>query len=261
MLMAARRAGEGERMVRARAWAGWAPTQLMGVTLEGKRLGIAGDWVRRYATMDFPSEAVIAGEIGRFLMNGALYRGLRPVMWSPVEKTALAEAEIEYHDHTSTTVTVRFPIVSGPVAGLNGAAILIWTTTPWTMPGNRAIALGEDIDYAVVRIDSAKEGSLAQAGERVLVALDSNHTHDHVLAELEAYAPLTSVGSYCVVFDTIVEDLPKDMFPDRPWGPGNNPKTAVWEFLKSNNNFEIDTNIQNKLLVTVAPDGYLKRIN
>jgi len=138
---------------------------------EFRRLGVLGDWPNRYATMDLPSEAAIAGEIGRFLMNGALYRGLRPVMWSPVEKTALAEAEIEYHDHTSHTVTVRFPMVSSPVAGLQGAAILIWTTTPWTMPGNRAIALGEEIDYALVRIDSVKDGSLAVAGERVLVAL------------------------------------------------------------------------------------------
>ena len=138
---------------------------------EFRRLGVLGDWPNRYATMDLPSEAAISAEIGRFLMNGALYRGLRPVMWSPVEKTALAEAEIEYHDHTSHTVTVRFPIVECPVAGLTGAAILIWTTTPWTMPGNRAIALGEDIDYAVVRIDSVKEGSLAVPGERVLVAL------------------------------------------------------------------------------------------
>ncbi len=138
---------------------------------EFRRLGVLGDWPNRYATMDLPSEAAIAGEIGRFLMNGALYRGLRPVMWSPVEKTALAEAEIEYHDHKSDTVTVRFPIVTCPVAGLAGAAIVIWTTTPWTMPGNRAIALGEDIDYALVRIDSAKAGSLAVPGERVLVAL------------------------------------------------------------------------------------------
>ena len=138
---------------------------------EFRRLGVLGDWPNRYATMDLPSEAAIAGEIGRFLMNGALYRGLRPVMWSPVEKTALAEAEIEYHDHTSVTVTVRFPIVTCPVASLAGAAIVIWTTTPWTMPGNRAIALGEDIDYALVRIDSANAGSLAVAGERVLIAL------------------------------------------------------------------------------------------
>lgn len=96
--------------------------------------------------------------------------------------------------------------------------------------------------------------------QRVLVCLDSNHTHDHVLAELEAYAPLTTVGSYCVVFDTIVEDMPKAMFPDRPWGPGDNPKTAVWEYLKTHSEFEIDKSIDHKLLISVAPDGYLKRV-
>jgi len=96
--------------------------------------------------------------------------------------------------------------------------------------------------------------------KKILISLDSNHTHEHVLAELEAYAPLTSVGSYCIVFDTIVEDMPADMFPDRPWGAGDNPKTAVWEYLKTHNEFEVDKVIQNKLLITVAPDGYLKRI-
>ena len=102
--------------------------------------------------------------------------------------------------------------------------------------------------------------TIASGYKRILVCLDSNHTHEHVLAELEAYAPLTSVDSYCVVFDTIVEDLPADMFPDRPWGPGNNPKTAVWEYLKTHPEFEIDKSIQHKLLITVAPDGYLKRV-
>ena len=102
--------------------------------------------------------------------------------------------------------------------------------------------------------------TIAKNYSKVLVCLDSNHTHEHVLAELEAYAPLTSVGSYCVVFDSIVEDLPKEMFPDRPWGPGNNPKTAVWEYIKAHQEFEIDKSIQNKLLISVAPDGYLKRI-
>ncbi|MDG1109748.1 MAG: cephalosporin hydroxylase family protein [Burkholderiaceae bacterium] len=102
--------------------------------------------------------------------------------------------------------------------------------------------------------------SVAANYSRVLVYLDSNHTHDHVLAELQAYAPLTSKGSYCVVFDTVVEDMPKEMFPDRPWGPGDNPKTAVWEYLKTHPEFEIDKSIQHKLLITVAPDGYLKRI-
>ena len=101
--------------------------------------------------------------------------------------------------------------------------------------------------------------AVASNYSRVLVCLDSNHTHDHVLAELEAYAPLTSIGSYCVVFDTVVEDMPKEMFPDRPWGPGNNPKTAVREYLKKHPEFEIDKDIQHKLQITVAPDGYLKR--
>ena len=102
--------------------------------------------------------------------------------------------------------------------------------------------------------------AIAANYSRVLVFLDSNHTHDHVLAELEAYAHLTSIGSYCVAFDTVVEDMPKEMFPDRPWGPGNNPKTAVWEYLKTHPEFEIDKSIQHKLLITVAHDGYLKRI-
>ncbi len=96
--------------------------------------------------------------------------------------------------------------------------------------------------------------------ERVLVCLDSNHTHDHVLAELEAYSPLVTADSYCVVFDTVVEDLPQDMYPDRPWNKGANPKTAVWEFLKTHPEFEIDRALQDKLQITVAPDGFLKRI-
>jgi len=100
----------------------------------------------------------------------------------------------------------------------------------------------------------------AAGKQRVLVCLDSNHTHDHVLAELQAYAPLTSVGSYCVVFDTVIEDMPQEMCVDRAWGPGNNPKTAVHQWLKSHPEFEIDATIHNKLLITVAPDGYLKRI-
>ncbi len=100
----------------------------------------------------------------------------------------------------------------------------------------------------------------AKGKERILVCLDSNHTHDHVLAELIAYAPLTSIGSYCVVMDTVIEDMPKTMFPDRPWGPGNNPKTSVWEYLKTHPEFEINKNIDHKLLISVAPDGYLKRI-
>jgi len=101
---------------------------------------------------------------------------------------------------------------------------------------------------------------IAQGYNRILVLLDSNHTHEHVLNELEAYASLTTKGSYCVVFDTFVQDMPDNMFPDRPWCPRNNPKTAVWEYLEKHPEFEIDKSIQHKLLITAAPDGYLKRI-
>jgi cephalosporin hydroxylase len=107
----------------------------------------------------------------------------------------------------------------------------------------------------------AKVKAIAANYSRIMVCLDSMHTHDHVLQELKAYAPLVSPGSYCVVFDTVIEDLPKEMFPDRPWGPGDNPKTAVWEYLKAHPEFEIDKDIQHKLLITVAPDGFLKRVN
>jgi cephalosporin hydroxylase len=101
--------------------------------------------------------------------------------------------------------------------------------------------------------------SRAAQKQRVMVCLDSNHTHDHVLAELRAYAPLTSLGSYCVVFDTIVEDVPAKLITNRPWSPGNNPKTAVWEYLKTHPEFEIDARIDGQLLISVAPSGYLKR--
>jgi cephalosporin hydroxylase len=100
----------------------------------------------------------------------------------------------------------------------------------------------------------------AAAGKRVLVCLDSNHTHSHVLAELEAYAPLIAVGSYCVVFDTVVEDLPAGVHTDRPWGPGDNPKTAVHAYLRGHPEFEIDKRIDHQLLISVAPHGYLKRV-
>jgi cephalosporin hydroxylase len=102
---------------------------------------------------------------------------------------------------------------------------------------------------------------IAENYSRILICLDSNHTHDHVLAELEAYAHLVSIGSYCVVFDTIVEDMPAEMAGDRPWSPGNNPKTATWKYLESHPEFVIDKSIQHKLLITVAPDGYLKRVS
>lgn len=115
---------------------------------------------------------------------------------------------------------------------------------------------GSSIDPAVV----ARVRTMASGFRRILVCLDSMHTHSHVLAELEAYAPLVSLGSYCVVFDTVIEDLPDGRFPDRPWSKGNNPKTAVWEYLKKHSEFEIDKSISDKLQITVAPEGYLRRV-
>jgi cephalosporin hydroxylase len=102
--------------------------------------------------------------------------------------------------------------------------------------------------------------TIARGYEKILVFLDSNHTHDHVLAELRAYAPLVSVGSYCVVWDTGIEDLPENFCSNRPWGKGNNPKTAVYEYLKSTDCFEIDELIHHKLMITAAPDGFLRRV-
>ena len=107
-------------------------------------------------------------------------------------------------------------------------------------------------------VDQVKEH--AKGKKSVMVCLDSNHTHEHVLEELKQYAELTTIGSYCVVFDTVVEDLPKGLYNDRPWDVGSNPKTAMFEFLKTNSNFEIDKDVNNKILISVAPDGYLKRI-
>lgn len=115
---------------------------------------------------------------------------------------------------------------------------------------------GSSIDEEMI----ARVHEFAKKGKKILVILDSNHTHDHVLAELRAYAHLASVGSYCCVFDTLIEDMPKGSYPDRPWNKGDNPKTAVWEYLKECDDFEIDKTIENKILITVAPDGYLKRI-
>ena len=107
----------------------------------------------------------------------------------------------------------------------------------------------------------AQVRAAAAGKQRVLVFLDSNHTHEHVLAELNAYADLVSVGSYCVVFDTFVEDMPDDyVWTERPWGKGNNPKTAVWEYLRSHPEFQIDKSVEDKLLVTSAPDGFLRRV-
>jgi cephalosporin hydroxylase len=114
---------------------------------------------------------------------------------------------------------------------------------------------GSSVDPDVV----ARVTTIAGQNSRVLVLLDSNHTHDHVLSELQAYAPLVTPGSYCIVFDTVIEELPDDAYPDRPWGRGDNPKTAVARYLADHPEFEVDASLETKLLLTVAPGGYLRR--
>lgn len=134
-------------------------------------------------------------------------------------------------------------------------------------PHNRAAIEAHPMAHRIDMIEGssiaaeviAQVHEIASGYQRVLVLLDSNHTHEHVLAELEAYAPLVSTGSYCVVFDTLIDDMPDDFFDSRPWGRGNNPKTAVHEYLRRDDRFEIDRDIEAKIQITVAPDGYLRR--
>src|SRR5665647_1765023 len=154
---------------------------------EFKRLGVEGDWDHPYTTMDFFAEAQIARELMKFAANKLLYRGSKPVMWSVVEKTALAEAEIEYEDYTSDTVWVKFPcrmgsVKVGPamdlnspyrnsdVAFLNGASVIIWTTTPWTLPGNRAISFSPKIEYGLYKVVDAPADNWAKSGEFYILA-------------------------------------------------------------------------------------------
>ena len=163
----------------------------------------------------------------------------------------------------------------------HGGSLVFYASMLSLLGGDRAV-VGIDIDIRahnraaieshpmagrihLIEGSSLADDVLAQVrtmatGRRVLVVLDSNHTHEHVLRELELYSPLVAKGSYLVVFDTAVEDMPADFFPDRPWGKGNNPKTAVHAFLRTNRRFEIDKRIESKLLITVAPDGYLRCI-
>ena len=139
---------------------------------EFQRLGVIGDWANPYMTMTHHAEARIASEIGKFAMNGGLYRGARPVLWSVVERTALADAEVEYEDHKSPTIYVRFPVMTTKLPALEGAGVVIWTTTPWTIPGNRAIAFGESIDYVVFDVTGVAEGAVAKVGDRLVAAVD-----------------------------------------------------------------------------------------
>ena len=163
---------------------------------EFKRLGVTGNWADPYLTMNYHAERVIAEEFQKFLMNGTLYQGSKPVMWSPVEKTALAEAEVEYHDHQSHTIWVKFRVkgiqgtdaLSEELISLAGGeegfdaqvealksdfaetSVVIWTTTPWTIPQNRAVCFGPSISYGLYRVTDAPEDNWAKAGDKLLMA-------------------------------------------------------------------------------------------
>ncbi len=160
-----------------------------------KRLGCIGLWDKPYTTMDFRAEAVIASELHKFVGNDLLYRGFRPVMWSPVEKTALAEAEVEYHEKSSPTIYVKFPVIKG---ALQGASIVIWTTTPWTIPGNRAIAYSPTLEYGLYEVVGADEGSLATVGEKIAVAdALAEQTAKHAKASLNRLGSFDPKGVVC----------------------------------------------------------------
>ena len=144
----------------------WVDTQ----SAQFQRLGVIGDWKTPYLTMTKPAEAQIVREIHKFLLNGKLYKGVKPVLWSVVEKTALAEAEVEYKEHKSITVWVKFPVRETKIDALKDASIVIWTTTPWTLPSNRAIAYGASMDYALYEVNEAAEDSKAKPGDKIVLA-------------------------------------------------------------------------------------------
>ncbi len=162
---------------------------------EFKRLGVIGDWDHPYATMAYPAEAQIAREIMKFAANGTLYRGSKPVMWSVVEKTALAEAEVEYEDYQSDMVWVKFPVTSPAHGALADASVVIWTTTPWTLPGNRAISFSSKIAYGLYKITDAPADNWAKTGDLLILA-------DALAADVFRQARVTSYEK--------VRDIPSD---------------------------------------------------
>jgi isoleucyl-tRNA synthetase len=182
---------------------------------EFKRLGVEGDWAHPYTTMDFFAEAQIARELMKFAANGTLYRGSKPVMWSVVEKTALAEAEVEYEDYTSDTVWVKFPVLSVDVpsavspyerksgaqlgsVGFDNASIVIWTTTPWTIPGNRAIAFSTKIKYGLYRVTAAAPDNWAKVGDKFVLA-DKLAGEVFKTARVESFERLSDVSPTGIV--------------------------------------------------------------
>ena len=188
---------------------------------EFKRLGVEGDWAHPYTTMSFPAEAQIARELMKFAANGTLYRGSKPVMWSVVEKTALAEAEVEYEDYTSDTVWVKFPVISfdkkaqansieqqkevvgnlsDAEGGLGDASVVIWTTTPWTFPGNRAISFSPRIGYSLCIVTGAPDGNWLKPGQKLVLA-------DKLIAEVMKQAKVSDFKRIRLVTNSELENI------------------------------------------------------
>src|SRR4051794_23727940 len=177
----------------------------MGVqTEEFKRLGVIGDFENPYTTMANAAEATIAAELMKLALSDQLYRGSKPVMWSVVEKTALAEAEVEYQDYTSDTVWVKFPVIAGPRT-LRGASIVIWTTTPWTIPGNRAVSYSPKISYGLYGVTASPDGNWAKAGDRYVLA-DTLAAEVMKQAKVETFERLADVPAS--EFETLVAAHP-----------------------------------------------------
>ncbi|MBI6630185.1 isoleucine--tRNA ligase [Pontibaca salina] len=160
---------------------------------EFKRLGVTGNWADPYLTMDFHAERVIAEEFQKFLMNGVLYQGSKPVMWSPIEKTALAEAEVEYHDKESFAIWVRFPVAGAEGTPLDGADVVIWTTTPWTIPSNKGVVYHPDIAYGLYQVTEAPEDNWVKPGDKLLLA-DKLAADCFAKARVDAYERLGDAG-------------------------------------------------------------------
>ncbi len=168
----------------------WIGTQME----EFQRLGVIGDWPGHYETMSFQAEAVIAEEFLKMVDNGLVYRGSKPVMWSPIEKTALAEAEVEYHDHQSHTIWVKFPVVKTDAPDLENTSVVIWTTTPWTIPQNRAICFSETISYGLYHVTDAAPENWTATGDMLLIA-DNLAADVFKAARVDSYEKLRTVGA------------------------------------------------------------------
>ena len=191
---------------------------------EFRRLGVTGNWHDPYLTMDYRSEAVIAEEFMKFVMNGTLYRGSKPVMWSPVEKTALAEAEVEYRDHRSPAVWVKFPVKESSLSELSpgGSAVLIWTTTPWTIPSNRAICFNPGLSYGLYRAETVPEDNWIQAGEQLILA-------DRLADQVFEAARITSSTRICELDADVLAAI-SCLHPFHGLVDASEPEENRWDF-------------------------------